>query len=158
MIKIIDGNLFDSKANIICHQCNCQGVMGSGVAAEVKRRYPHVFETYRRDYEQGRLEPGYVCFVSTNNKKEDYSQVIANMCGQDKYGYDGNQYTNYLGLEQCLNEVLNYALDMYYKRPTIAFPYLMSCCRGGGDWNVVYKMIEDKFSDFDVEIWRLDNG
>ena len=40
MVKIIEGNLFDTKANIICHQCNCQGVMGSGVAAEVKRRYP----------------------------------------------------------------------------------------------------------------------
>ena len=158
MIKVIDGNLFDSTASIICHQCNCQGVMGSGVAAEVKRRYPHVFNAYRKDYEDGRLRPGYVCIISTNPEKEDYSQVIANMCGQDKYGYDGKQYTNYTNLQQCLNGVLDYALDMYSDRPTIAFPYLMSCHRGGGDWNVVYKMIEDTFRGFDVEIWRLDNG
>ena len=93
MVRIIEGNLFDTKAEIICHQCNCQGVMGSGVAAEVKKRYPEVFKAYRKDYEEG--------------------------------------------------------------KPVIAFPYLMSCHRGGGDWNVVSKMIEDTFGDFEVEIWRL---
>ena len=153
MIKIIDGNLFESKANIICHQCNCQGVMGSGVAAEVKLRYPHVFQAYRKDYLDGKLELGYVCFASA---KQD--QVIANMCGQDLFGYNGSMYTNYDKLQDCLNKVKEYATFEYDVKPVIALPYLMSCRRGGGDWNVVYKMIEDTFKDFDVEIWRFDNG
>lgn len=151
MIKIIDGNLFDTKAHIICHQCNCQGVMGSGVAAEVKRRYPYVFNSYRKDYEDGKLKLGYVNFATAQQ-----DQVIANMCGQSVYGYDGKQYTNYESLQECLNKVLTFAIREYDVQPTIAFPYLMSCYRGGGDWNVVYKMIEDTFKDFDVEIWRLD--
>ena len=50
MIKLIEGNLFNTKANIICHQCNCQGIMGSGVALEVKNRYPKVYESYHNDY------------------------------------------------------------------------------------------------------------
>ena len=153
MIKIIEGNIFDSNANIICHQCNCQGVMGSGVAAEVKKRYPHVFNAYRKDYLDGKLELGYVCFATAK-----YDQVIANMCGQDKFGYDGSVYTNYNKLQECLDNVVAFALCEYDVRPTIAFPYRMSCHRGGGDWNVVYKMIEDTFKDFDVEIWRLGNG
>ena len=153
MIKIIDGNIFDSNANIICHQVNCQGVMGSGVAAEVKKRYPHVFLSYRNDYHHKRLELGYVGFVTA---KRD--QVIANMCGQDKFGYDGKTYTNYEKLQACLNRVLEYAMFEYDVKPVIAFPYHMSCHRGGGNWNIVYKMIEDTFKDFDVEIWRLDNG
>lgn len=152
MIKIIDGNLFDSKAQIICHQCNCQGVMGSGVAAEVKKRYPHVYESYRRDYEKGLLKLGYVNFANATT-----NQTIANMCGQEKYGYDGKQYTHYEELQQCLNRVEEYAFYEYVVRPTIAFPYLMSCHRGGGDWNIVYKMIEETFKDYDVEIWRLNN-
>ena len=153
MIKIIEGNLFDSKANIICHQTNTYGVMGSGVAAEVKNRYPHVFKSYRKDYEDGKLKLGYVNFSLAKQ-----GQIIANMCGQDKYGYDGKRYTNYEALQKCMNEVVNYAYQTYDIRPTIAFPYLISCYRGGGDWNVVYKMIEDTFKDFDVEIWRLDKG
>ena len=153
MVKIIDGNLFDSTANIICHQCNCQGVMGSGVAAEVKRRYPKVFDAYRRDYCNGELTLGHVCFATA---KRD--QVIANMCAQNNFGYNGGMYTNYDALQKCLEKVKTYAMFEYDIKPVIAFPYLMSCYRGGGDWNVVYKMIEDTFDDFDVEIWRLDNG
>lgn len=153
MVKIINGNIFDSKANIICHQCNCQGVMGSGVAAEVKKRYPHVFQAYQNDYNNGWLKLGHVCFATA---KQD--QVIANMCGQDKFGYDGSVYTNYEKLQTCLDKVKEYATFSYDVKPVIAFPYRMSCHRGGGDWNVVYKMIEDTFEDFDVEIWRFDNG
>ena len=29
-ITFITGDLFDTKANVILHQVNCQGVMGSG--------------------------------------------------------------------------------------------------------------------------------
>lgn len=156
MIRIIDGNLFKCDADIICHQCNCQGIMGSGVALEVKTRYPNVFEDYRRDYEDGKLKLGYVCFSCTKNDK---NQVIANLCGQEKYGYDGSKYTNYDKLQKCFDRVIEYAsIDNYDVKPKIAFPYLMSCHRGGGDWNIVYKMIEDTFKDFDIEIWRLNNG
>ena len=154
MISVIDGNLFDSKAEIICHQCNCQGVMGSGVAAEVKRRYPDVYSSYREDYALGKLKLGYVCFAETYHNSK---QVIAIMCGQDKYGYDGKQYTHYDKLQECFDTVLNYA-SHYDTKPTIAFPYLMSCHRGGGDWTIVYDMIDKTFSDYNVEIWRFKNG
>lgn len=152
MVKIIEGNLFDTKADIICHQCNCQGVMGSGVAAEVKRRYPEVFQVYRRDYEQGKLKLGYVCFAEAST-----GQIIANLCGQEKYGYDGKQYTHYDKLQECFGGVVEYA-KKFSEKPVIAFPYLMSCHRGGGDWKVVSQMIEETFQDFEVEIWRLNQG
>lgn len=45
-VVIKEGNVFDSDAKIICHQVNCQGVMGSGVAKEVRERYPKVYEEY----------------------------------------------------------------------------------------------------------------
>ena len=45
-VIIKEGNVFDSDADIICHQVNCQGVMGSGVAKEVRERFPNVYEQY----------------------------------------------------------------------------------------------------------------
>ncbi len=153
MIRIYEGNLFDSNADIICHQVNCQGVMGSGIAAEVKKRYPNVYASYRKDYEDGKLTLGYVNFT-----KATPSQTIANMCGQDKYGYDGSQYTHYEELQECLYAVREYAYANYPDLPVIAFPWNMSCHRGGGNWEVVYKMIADTFQHDNVEIWRLDNG
>ena len=44
MIKIIDGDLFDTDAKFICHQVNCMGKMGSGVALQVRKKFPHVYE------------------------------------------------------------------------------------------------------------------
>ena len=46
-IIFITGDLFDTKANVILHQVNCQGVMGSGIAAEIKRRFPQAYEDYK---------------------------------------------------------------------------------------------------------------
>lgn len=151
MIKIIDGDLFESNADIIGHQVNTCGVMGSGVAAEVKHRYPHVFHSYRKDYEDNKLKLGYVNFITSKS-----NQVIANMCGQDKYGYDGKQYTNYDALQECMDKVVKYAIENNLK--TIAFPWKLSCCRAGGSWDIVYHMIESTFKNFEVEIWRLDKG
>lgn len=48
-VVIKEGNVFDSDADIICHQVNCQGVMGSGVAKEVRERYPEVYYAYWTD-------------------------------------------------------------------------------------------------------------
>ena len=48
MVKIVEGDIFESDAGFIVHQVNCQGVMGSGVAKQVKDRFPLVFEEYMK--------------------------------------------------------------------------------------------------------------
>lgn len=53
MIKVINGDLFTSDARIIAHQVNCQGKMDSGVAQQVKNKYPNVYDKdIREDYEK----------------------------------------------------------------------------------------------------------
>ena len=37
MLKIINGNIFDGNEDIICHQTNCLGIMGGGIALQVKK-------------------------------------------------------------------------------------------------------------------------
>lgn len=150
-VKIVEGNLFDSKADILIHQCNDAGVMGSGIALELKIRYPHVFQSYRKDYLNGKLKLGYVNFTHAT---ED--QVIGNMISQN-FDSSTGCFTKYTALQECLNTVKAYANE-HYDNPTIALPYKMSCVRGGGNWNTVLRMIEDTFEDFNVEIWRFDRG
>ena len=48
MIRVIDGDLFTTDARFIVHQVNCKGVMGSGVAKQVRNKYPHVFVEYKK--------------------------------------------------------------------------------------------------------------
>ena len=92
-VVIKEGNVFDSDAKIICHQVNCQGVMGSGVAKEVRERYPKVYEKYHTYCESNKDCPermlGVAQMVPVDEKG---SRWIVNCFGQNGYGYDGKQY------------------------------------------------------------------
>ena len=147
-IKFYNGDLLDSTAGIIAHQVNARGVMGSGVALAIKTKYPEVFKSYREFFETGNLKLGKVDFAKTNDGK-----IVANMCGQDKYGKDGKQYTDYEALEKCFDKTERYMKENGID--TIAFPYKIGCGTGGGDWNIVFGMIKEYFSEFNIEIWQL---
>lgn len=150
MIEHIKCDIFESGADVICHQVNCQGVMGSGIAKQVREKYPFVYEQYRKlcdmCSEERSILLGQTQITPTpiNDKEWKY---IANLFAQESYGYDGKCYTNYDALKECLLYVKRYCSDK-----VIAIPYLMGCHRGGGDWNIVYKMIEEVFADSDCEV------
>lgn len=46
-IKIIKGNIFNSRLNVIVNTVNCVGVMGKGIALVFKLRYPKMFDLYK---------------------------------------------------------------------------------------------------------------
>jgi len=46
-ITIINGNIFNTKAQTIVNTVNCVGVMGKGIALVFKLRYPTMFEQYQ---------------------------------------------------------------------------------------------------------------
>lgn len=103
-MEIVVGNIFDSKADAILHQVNCQGVMGSGVAKQVREKFPAVFKHYKarcdedkRFKEQSGITKSSLLGLAQVCYKEDYpvgdikdKQVIINLFAQDRYGYDGN--------------------------------------------------------------------
>ncbi len=55
MIVVIDGNIFDSPAQVITNTVNCVGVMGKGIALEFKSRFPAMFNDYKARCNSGRL-------------------------------------------------------------------------------------------------------
>ena len=50
-LELIEGNLLESHANFICHQVNCCGVMGSGVAWQIRNTWPILYEEYHNKYD-----------------------------------------------------------------------------------------------------------
>ena len=149
MVKIISGNLLDSKEDYICHQVNCQGVMGSGVAKAIRDEWPEVFTEYRSYIDMCFGTPlGSICYAPINNS----NQVVANMFAQSSYGYDGKRYTSYDAFCNCLTAM---ARDIP-KYKTIAFPYKIGSDRGGANWNIIYAMICEILGDWDVTIYKLE--
>ena len=41
-------NIFLSDSAIICHQVNCLGAMGAGIAKQMKQKYPENFNYYKK--------------------------------------------------------------------------------------------------------------
>ena len=147
MIKHIKCDIFKSGADVICHQVNCQGVMGSGIAKQVREKHPEVFAHYKKVCDDYKIRFGTNALLGGMQVVPIANGWIVNLFAQDKFGYDGKCYTNYDSLRQCLETVKN-----EFPNNTIAIPYLMGCHRGGGDWDVVSKMIEEVFGDSDCEV------
>ena len=57
------GDLLTTDADIIVHGCNCQGVMGSGVAKQIKEKFPNAYTIYKQREEEIGLRLGEPCFA-----------------------------------------------------------------------------------------------
>ena len=45
------GNLLNAPVDYICHQVNCQGRMGSGIAKQIRERWPVVYQEYQAKFD-----------------------------------------------------------------------------------------------------------
>lgn len=152
MIFYQEGNILGAKENIICQSVNHQGVMGSGLAKQIKQEYPEIMHSYSNmckvlSFESIRRN-GMVCW---HDFAED--KWIASIFGQDKYGTD-KRYTDYISLGMGLESVRLFAKDKNY---SVAIPYKIGCGLGGGDWKIVLSIIYDTFAfspELDVSIYK----
>ena len=153
-IKHIKGDIFTTDANLILHRVNCQGVMGGGVALQVRQKYPQVYEAYHAFCEEHKTNPAEMLGHAQLCRINDEQRII-NLFAQKDFGYDGQCYTDYDALRTALNMVGTHARKFHL---SIAIPYLMACHRGGGDWAVVSKIIEEELADCDVTLYEYTAG
>lgn len=147
MINTLHGNVLDTDNCLIVHCVNCKGVMGGGIAAEIRKRFPDVYETYRDSYKNGYLELGSVTYVYYPPTKTSGPKIIGNAAGQDGYGTD-RVHVDYNAVRTCFYYI-NDAMRTFQERhgiTTINFP-LFGCGLAGGDWKIVSEIIEEEVSD-----------
>jgi len=141
VIKYVKGDLFDyfedGSCDAIAHCCNCQGVMGSGIALSIKNKYPDAYKAYKA-YEKsdGVLRLGTISVASINSK------LILNLHAQDNYGI-GARFVNYEAMYVALVQARERMAQDNLK--TIGVPYKMGCDRAGGDWHIVEAMLQSVF-------------
>jgi len=149
-VIIVHGDLLKASEDIIGHQVNCKGVMGSGVAKLIKEKYPEAFEFYKEKCNATADKQkllGVCQLVESANGK-----TVANLFGQLKYGRGKEQYTDYAALEGALIDLKNKAMQT---NSSIALPFNIGCGLANGSWDVVSKMIDEIYSDYDVSLYKL---
>lgn len=121
MILFVQGNLFESPAQVITNTVNCVGVMGKGVALEFKRRYPGMFEDYQAKCTAGEIRPGQPYLW------EDDTTQILNFPTKDHWR--GESRLEYI--ERGLRYIAEHYDELGIH--SIAMPPL-GCGNGGLDW------------------------
>lgn len=133
MINYIVGDLLEAKEKVIVHGCNNYGVMGSGVAKQIRAKWPNVFDEYHLKYQVFGLELGSIIPVETTDGK-----IVVNAITQDGFGKDGARYVVYEAVEKCFMTINEKALD--WNASEIAMPRI-GAGLGGGDWTIIEDII-----------------
>lgn len=141
MILTKHGNLLDAKG-IIVHGCNAQGAFGSGVAGQIRRKWPEAHNAYSEAIAFWKACNHLPLGRITQCDVEDGVKVV-HAITQEFYGYDGRMYVDYQAVRECF-QMINY----YYRDSgvPINFPKI-GCGLAGGDWDIVSKIIDEELDD-----------
>lgn len=156
MIKEIDSDIFEAPIDILVHQANCFTTMGSGIAKEIKARFP---EAYRADLatSKGDINKlGTYSRAKVANIKYPQIKYIVNLYGQFEFGTD-KQQTDYVAVKTGLIALATNLKLANLDFLTIGIPYKMSCGLAGGSWVAVWTIIQLVFEYYkgDVLICKM---
>ncbi len=141
-----DSDITKVKSGIIVHGCNAQGVMGSGVAKQLRATYPDIFTNYtlllEAIYIDGCSPLGLVAWSGIS-----VDLVIANAITQEFYGRDDKKYVSYDALDAAFQRIASFAKA---SDCTIHIPFLIGAGLGGGNANIIQRIIEENTQDLEV--------
>ena len=152
--KTIKGNLLDAfdrgDVDVIAHQCNCFCNMGSGIAPQIAKRYPSAAEADQKTIRGDASKLG--SFTKARVNRGHSKGIVYNLYGQFRYGGQRMQ-TDYYALADALISMQFDITDNGMHGAIVGLP-LIGCGLGGGDWEVVSKIINEVFSN-EVHIYVL---
>ena len=142
MLKTVKGNLIDlaeqGHFNIIVQGCNCFETMGSGLAREIKARYPAAYEAdikYSHAGDYNKLGCFSVMLGKRFNIVNAYTQYGFLGSG-DKDGKVYNDVFEYDSFTLILQKLAH-----FYPTSKFGFP-LIGCGLAGGDKDRIVGMLE----------------
>lgn len=140
MIEYVEGNIFDSPAQVIVNTVNTVGVMGKGIALEFKKRYPEMFERYKIACEKRILTIGKLMFISAPD------HMLLLFPTKENWRYPSKLSYIEKGLKQFC--------DNYAQRgiTSIAFPKL-GCGNGELDWEEVRPLMEKYLKNLPIDVY-----
>ena len=149
IVNII-GDLLDSDAEYIAHQCNTRTARGKNLAKSVFDRFPHA-NIYHREHAKGHhstVGTIEVCGGSYGSKDQSLDRGVINMFAQKYPGkskWDNDSYEKRLKwFRRCLYRIKE---DLHNIR-SIAFAKNIGCGCAGGNWAQYKREIESWVEDW----------
>lgn len=152
MLKYEVGDLLEAEVDAIAHCCNCYCTMGTGIAPQIKNKWPVVYAadcaTEKGDFKK----------LGTFTKAivENGELTVYNLYGQFGYGKrkQGLRDLKYDAIFEALDKMADDVVACGGK--TVGLP-LIGCGLAGGKWSIVEAMIEETLvaKGLEVIIYQL---
>ena len=143
-LRIINGDLSQTKAKYICYPVDCQGRDLCGLGRMVREKFPEAFEKYKSRCEKGAYL-GMTQYVLSDGK------FFVNMFVESGSGCDGSRCTDLDALIGCLAEIHSAIPD----GSVIAMPYKNGCGISNEGWETICALIDRELGqDYTVELWK----
>lgn len=140
-------SLFDAPKNsYLVHACNSQGVWGSGIAVEFKKRFPHAYAVYNRAC-QGNSK--FALGKSWSIYDGDYSVtclIVSEGYGRDKSSKDDILAHTELALHSFLKHVTEWD-----KKTTVIYSNRFNSGFFAVPWNETEKVLKKVLSQYNIE-------
>jgi O-acetyl-ADP-ribose deacetylase (regulator of RNase III) len=145
MLQLAKGNLIDMAEqglfDVIVHGCNCLNTMGSGIAAEIRSRYPEAYEadtalTLKLQDDTNSQVQKLGCYT-THLVNGENKFLIVNAYTQVMFSPRDVDHFEYASFEVILKKMVQ-----EYGVFKIGFPYI-GCGLAGGDKDRIIAMLED---------------
>jgi O-acetyl-ADP-ribose deacetylase (regulator of RNase III) len=139
MLTYVHGSLFKSRARTLVNTVNIEGVMGKGVAAEFKARFPDMFREYHALCKSGVLDIGKLHLWKGPDR------WVLNFPTKTTWRRGSKIEYIEAGLEKFVKSYQDMEIT------SIAFPPL-GCGNGGLSWEMVRPVMEKYLSKTDANI------
>jgi O-acetyl-ADP-ribose deacetylase (regulator of RNase III) len=140
MIHHVTGNLLEADAEAFVNTVNTVGVMGKGIALQIRQAFPQVFEEYQRAVKRGEVQPGRMHVVRTDAVTNP--RFIINF--PTKQHWRGSARVEFIrdGLVDLVRVLRELRIE------SVAVPPL-GCGSGGLRWSQVRPLIENALGDLE---------
>lgn len=139
-MKILIGDILQSKVQTLINTVNCVGIMGKGIALEFKNRFPEMFVDYARRCERGEVKPG-VPYIN----KTLFPPYVINFPTKDHW----KSASKITDIEKGLQYLLTHYKD--WGVTSLAIPPL-GCGNGQLEWRAVGPMIYKYANQMDIPV------
>lgn len=151
IIEYKKGNLLDVTSGYLAHGVNCQGVMGSGIALQIREKYPIVYTKYHN-----------LCKIASPDELLGASQMVIinenltifNVFSQLKYGKDKKRYASLKAIRSGFTYINLWMNINNQQRPILNIPKI-GAGLGGLDWNDVERVINEVTDNIDITVYEL---
>ena len=163
MIKFFNGDLLKSGCDIICHQVNEYGVMGAGIAKQIKEKYPKAFADYTKAIKDAKSKGKNLPLIALS--KQPDGVIVANMFTQ-RNGETDLEFLRNAAVFLCMQIIdlfvtklkFNDMNGVFFDRTLrVGIPYKYGCGIAKGDWESILKIWEDVFGEMgniELEVWK----